>query len=50
MRKILGYFFIVIGLICLPKALSTPSGREAFGGIVGLLLFCGLPAYFLLRK
>ena len=48
MKKIIGFFFLVVGFICLPKAV-TPSFPETVGGLIGVSLVTFLPAFFLLR-
>ena len=48
MKKIFGFFFLVVGFICLPKAF-TPSFPETVGGLIGVPLVTFLPAFFLLR-
>ena len=48
MKKIFGFFFLVVGFICLPKAF-TRSFPETFGGLIGVSLVTFLPAFFLLR-
>ena len=48
MKKIFGFFFLVVGFICLPKAF-TPSVPERVGGLIGVSLVTFLPAFFLLR-
>ena len=48
MKKIFGFFFLVVGFICLPKAF-THSFPETFGGLIGVSLVTFLPAFFLLR-
>lgn len=50
MRKVFGFFLIVVGLVALMKALPSPSGLEALGTIIGVSIVSFLPAYFLLRK
>lgn len=49
MKKIFGFFFLVVGFICLPKAF-TPSFPETVGGLIGVSLVTFLPAFFLLRN
>lgn len=50
MRKVFGFFLIIVGLITMVKALSTTSsGLEAIGAIIGVSIFTFLPSYFLLR-
>lgn len=49
MKKVFGIIFIIVGMVCLPKAFS-PSVPETIGGLIGFLLFCALPAYLLLRN
>ena len=48
-KKIFAVIFIVVGVVCLPKAF-TPSVPETIGGLIGICLFSGIPAYFLLRE
>ena len=48
MKKIFGFFFLVVGFICLPKAF-TPSFPETVGGLIGVSLVTFFPAFFLLR-
>ena len=48
MKKIFGFFFLVVGFICLPKAF-TPSFPDTVGGLIGVSLATFLPAFFLLR-
>ena len=49
MKKIFGFFFLVVGFICLPKAF-TPSFPETVGGLIGVSLVTFLAAFFLLRN
>jgi hypothetical protein len=49
MKTFFGIVFIIVGLINLPAAI-TPCFPETIGGLLGLGLSCGLPAYFLLRN
>ena len=48
MKKIFGFFFLVVGFICLPKEF-TPSFPETVGGLIGVSLVTFLPAFFILR-
>lgn len=48
MKKVFGFFLIVVGLICLPQVI-TPNAATTIGGLIGVSLVTFLPAYFLLR-
>ena len=51
MKKIFGFILIGLGIVTLIKGLPTAhGGAEAFGMLIGVSLFCFLPAYFLLRN
>lgn len=48
MKKVFGFFLIVVGLICLPQVIA-PNAATTIGGLIGVSLVTFLPAYFLLR-
>ena len=49
MRKIFGFMFVVLGIVCLPSIIA-PTAAETLGRFIGWALTSALPAYLLLRK
>ncbi|MBQ3605702.1 MAG: hypothetical protein II990_05560 [Muribaculaceae bacterium] len=51
MKAFIAILLIGSGLVAFFKILATsPSVEEVGGAFIGVLLFCGLPSYFLLRN
>ena len=51
MKQFIGIIFIVCGIVGFIKFLPTcHGGYELLGGLIGVGLFCGIPAYFCFRS
>jgi hypothetical protein len=53
MKKVFGFILLGVGIVSLIKVSDTgaySTGAGILGALIGALLFCGLPAYFLLRS